>query len=176
MVRMTQYLSETCAMLVRCSLIRSSGVRLAIEPDGATTHTLSQIWLVADSPDAPNTPLATFGQDIALHRADYANGTLTLVWSATRVIDTDYSIFVHLTGSDGTLLAQSDGPPYSGLYPLTHWLPNQQIEDIRQFPPNIAASSIAIGIYDPTTGQRLPAMDASGNPLPNNSFTVPVSP
>ena len=42
---------------------------------------------------------------------------LMLHWTATGVPDEDYSVFVHLLGPDGTLVAQQDNPPLGGTYP-----------------------------------------------------------
>jgi hypothetical protein len=63
---------------------------------------------------------------------------------------------------------------------LTHWQPGQIITDARQFasllphPADLAA--IAIGIYNPATGERLAATNANNQPLPHNSFVMPVTP
>ena len=60
-------------------------------------------------------------------------------------------------------MGQVDGVPYSGLYPPSHWLPGQIITDERPIENKESLHTIAIGIYDPTTGERLAATDANGN-------------
>ncbi len=47
---------------------------------------------------------------------------LTLYWQALRPMAEDYTIFVHLLGADGALLAQHDAPPLDGLYPTSRWV------------------------------------------------------
>lgn len=48
--------------------------------------------------------------------------TLTLYWQALRPMAEDYTIFVHLLGPDGALLAQHDAPPLGGVYPTSRWV------------------------------------------------------
>jgi hypothetical protein len=131
----------------------------------------------------PPAPLAQFGQHITLWQTLYPspdNGSLVLSWQTNQPLDRNYSIFVHLLGTDGEILAQADGVPYSGLYPLADWQPGQIITDARSITPLLSnpteLTTIAIGIYNPTTGERLPATDASGHSLPDNSFVMPVKP
>ena len=104
---------------------------------------------------------------------------MTLYWQTGRPINQEYSIFIHLLDQQGNLLGQLDGVPYDGLYPLSNWLPDQIITDARPLPAqdNLdQLGAIAVGIYDPATGERLPATDAEGNVLPNNSLVIPVKP
>lgn len=160
-----------------------SGERLAILPGEATAFKLGSIWLSQSQPRLPQTPLAHFGPHITLWRADYPaedNSSLALYWQAAQPLDRNDIIFVHLLDVKGNLLAQADGVPYAGLYPLTNWQPGQVIVDSRpvaSFVPNPAdLAAIAIGIYDPATGERLPATAAGGQPLPDNSFILWVKP
>jgi hypothetical protein len=73
-------------------------------------------------------------------------------------------------------LSQADGVPYNGLYPLANWPAHQLIEDSRLLDLSGQAGTLAIGIYEPGTGRRLPAVDAQGNSLANNSYIFPVRP
>lgn len=162
---------------------RETGERLAVWPWAReqTTYTLGHVWLVEAGPEpAGVSPLAHFGPDITLVGADLgpAGGdTLTLAWRADRPVDRDYSIFVHLLDAEGQLLGQVDGVPFDGLYPLSHWRPGQVIQDIRSMPLATGAAlpvAIALGIYDPATGERLPAVDSQGRSLSQNSYVLPV--
>ncbi|HXV98911.1 MAG TPA: hypothetical protein VEC93_10865, partial [Anaerolineae bacterium] len=162
---------------------RQNDERLVILPGNATSFNLGSIWLIPPQPALPQQPLAHFGPHITLWQSDYSSTdhhTLTLHWQTNQLIDQNYSIFIHLLDADGKLLAQADGAPYADLYPLTHWQPGQIITDSRQFasllphPADLAA--IAIGIYNSTTGERLAATDANNQPLPHNSFIMPVTP
>lgn len=62
------------------------------------------------------------GYDLAGTPAPGQTLTLTLYWQALRPVVEDYTIFVHLLGSDGALLAQHDAPPLDGLYPTSRWV------------------------------------------------------
>jgi len=159
-----------------------SGERLVVIPSEATTFNLGSIWLMPPPPRLPQTPLAHFGQHITLWQSDFpsTDQALVLYWQTDQPLDQNYTVFVHLLDAGGNLLAQADGVPYAGLYPLTNWQPGQIITDSRPIAsllPNAAdLDTIAIGLYDPITGERLPATDAMGQALPNNSFVMPVTP
>jgi hypothetical protein len=116
-----------------------------------------------------------------LRQAAYAadTGVLTLYWQTDAALAQDYAIFVHLLDESGQILAQADGVPYNGLYPLRNWQPGQVITDTRPLasllPETARLKTTTIGLYDPATGQRLPAADASGQTLPDDSFMIPIS-
>jgi hypothetical protein len=151
---------------------RETGQRLAIQAD-RTLFQLGSVWLAAPSPPLSNQePLASFGPHISLHQAILTADSLTLVWQTNQPIVQNYSIFVHALDAKDNLLGQADGVPYQGLYPLPDWRPGQFISDFRSLDLSQQPARVAIGIYDPTTGQRLPAFDAEGKPLPNDSFSL----
>ncbi len=158
-----------------------TGERLAIAPGGSTTYTLGSIHVAQPPPHLTGEPLAVFGPGINLLQVDrptHQNTTLTFYWQTVQPINGDYTIFVHLLDAQGNLLGQLDGVPYDGLYPLADWLPGQIITDVRALPPMQLdeLNAVAIGLYDPVSGERLPAKDAQGNLLLNNSLTIPVTP
>ncbi len=62
------------------------------------------------------------GYDLAGTSAPGADLSLTLYWQALRAPVEDYTIFVHLLGPEGELLAQHDAPPLGGLYPTSRWI------------------------------------------------------
>jgi hypothetical protein len=101
---------------------------------------------------------------------------LTLLWQTNQTLDQNYSIFIHVLNSEGSLISQADGVPYDGLYPLPNWRPGQLISDVRSLDIGSQAVAVAIGLYDPATGQRLPAYDAGGQPLPEDRFILNVTP
>jgi hypothetical protein len=162
---------------------RATNQRLVVLPGQDTVYQLGALWLTTPRPRLPDAPLARFGQHISLWQATYPappGDSLALLWETDTPLDQDYSIFVHLLDTQGNLLNQADGLPYGGLYPLPNWQPGQVVEDARSLTsllPNPAAlKTIAIGLYDPVTGERLPAVDAQGLALPNHSFVLPVAP
>ena len=102
---------------------------------------------------------------------------VNLVWQTDHPPVENYSIFVHALDHEGQLITQADGVPYDGLYPLPQWQPGQLIQDRRPLDPDgNQISRLAIGIYDPATGQRLSAVDSAGQPLPDNSVIITVKP
>jgi hypothetical protein len=155
---------------------RDTGERLVIQPDGGTNVHLGSLWLTNPQREAlPAVKMATFGPHLSLYQAKLTGNTLTLLWQTDKRLDQNYTIFVHALDHENQLLSQADGVPYGGLYPLPDWRPGQPVEDIRSFELKPEAKQIAIGVYDPATGRRLPALGSDGRPLPNDSLIIPVS-
>lgn len=75
----------------------------------------------------------------------------------TAKIDGDYSVFVHVIEPDGERLWQDDHLPE---IPTSKWTPGQTVEYTRTvFVPNypyIGDANIRLGLYQPSTGNRLP--------------------
>jgi hypothetical protein len=126
-------------------------------------------------------PAARFGSAIRLlgHRAEERDGAieLTLYWRADATPAQDYQVFVHLLDGDGRLVGQSDGPPMNGYYPASAWLPGQIISDTHriQLPTGGSPASVAIGLYDLASGQRLPATDGGGAGLADDAVVIPLT-
>ncbi len=112
----------------------------------------------------PQTALnVTFGDEITL--LGYSWGVaaagepprLRLYWQAETQPAADYTVFVHVVGADGTLLAQADAPPAGGAYPTSLWDAGEIIADERAVPlPQEDDYSVWVGLYQPDSGQRLP--------------------
>jgi hypothetical protein len=85
---------------------------------------------------------------------------VTLLWESLRPVDANYQVFVHLLDAQGNKVAQRDGQPVQWLRPTSTWLPGEEIADRyglllpETFPTG--SYTIAVGLYDPVTGQRLP--------------------
>jgi hypothetical protein len=45
----------------------------------------------------------------------------TLYWQSVAPVGEDYTVFTHLVGPDGAILAQQDGPPLEGRAPTSGW-------------------------------------------------------
>ncbi|MCD6291558.1 MAG: DUF2029 domain-containing protein [Anaerolineae bacterium] len=103
-------------------------------------------------------PIAMPGQKI----------TLMLYWMRVGRAEGNYTVFTHLLTPEGTLAAGRDNPPVNGTMPTDTWPERTLIVDrYRLRVPWNARSGlypIEIGMYDPVTGQRLPATDANGHP------------
>jgi len=108
---------------------------------------------------------------------------LTLYWRAGGPIDQDYTVFVHLLGPDGRLVAQQDNPPVRSTRPTSGWGVNELIEDPYEIRLPADAPfgeyTLSVGMYDPVTLERLPTFDAAGEHLPEDRVvlaTVRVEP
>jgi hypothetical protein len=95
---------------------------------------------------------------------------LTLYWQATRPLTGTLHVFVHVVGEDGQRYAPADGPPVAGLegaLPVDHWPVGETLPDRRTLPlPASLAPGLyrlEVGLYDPSTGDRLPITAAEGH-------------
>ena len=96
--------------------------------------------------------------------------TLDLIWQANRPDGTNLIMFVHLKNADGDIVGQLDQPP---LKPTGLWLTDEVITDRVTLPlPVNTVAQIAIGLYDPGTGQRLAVRAADGTPLPDEQYLL----
>ncbi len=140
---------------------------------------IGTLWVDPDKPVQPATePRVRFGEAIQLLGIHLMPATqqVTLFWQATTAIPRDYQIFIHLLDASGAKVGQLDAAPYANLYPTSAWRPGQIIADKRAFGAGVADAQrirrLAIGLYDPTNGQRLAATDEHGQPLPDNALYI----
>jgi len=88
------------------------------------------------------------------------------------------SIFVQVLGEDGRLLAQADGPPLGIRPSLLAATPAWMLFDLREIelPEGETAvpTTLLVGVYDFDSGQRSPATDNAGQPLPDNAWREPI--
>lgn len=74
--------------------------------------------------------------------------------------DTNYTTLIHLGQPDQPPLATGDNPPLGGDYPTGAWDTGETIDDayVLQIPAGLESGRhpIWIGLYDATTGERLP--------------------
>lgn len=86
-------------------------------------------------------------------------------WQALAAPAANYTLFTHLLGADGSLVAQVDGQPQGGLRPTGSWPVGAQITErvALQLPRTMQPGSYAVqvGWYRLDTLQRL-AVDGSG--------------
>lgn len=136
------------------------------------------VWRVAPL-DSAATPSAIFANAIAVSAHDLPALAqpgdavrLAIQFDALGDLSRDYSLFVHLQGEPspyegGTLWAQQDAllcPPY----PTTQWvvgdLITQTVELVVSAETPPGAYTIAVGLYDLRTGDRLPVTENATNP------------
>jgi hypothetical protein len=93
---------------------------------------------------------------------------LILYWQAERPLDQNWTVFVHLMDSVGTLVAQRDRQPRDGHYPTSVWDQGEVVDD-RHFLalPNLSDGvyQVVVGLYSTESNQRLPVLDGEGNPI-----------
>ncbi len=138
---------------------------------------------VASAAEIPHRQWAGVGEDLEFLGYDLDAGTrntqhgirLTLYWRAERPVAEDYTVFVHLRGEEGRLLAQQDGQPLHGLLPTSAWPPGEIIPD-RHFlawpdgtPPD--GYRLVVGMYRLATLERLPVTDEAGRVM-GDSITI----
>ncbi|MBX3012464.1 MAG: hypothetical protein KF832_13195 [Caldilineaceae bacterium] len=92
---------------------------------------------------------------------------LVLRWQSLRTVNQDYHVFVHLLDSRGEKIAQRDGQPVQWTRPISSWQPGEELLDHYGFllPTDTIPGEyhIAIGLYDPVSGQRLAVSAGAGD-------------
>ncbi len=129
---------------------------------------------------------ANLGDRVSLLGYDLAADTvrtggsvcLTLFWQARTAIDTGYTVFTHLLGSDGQVRGQKDNVPLEGTYPTTAWLSGEVVVDsyVIEVPVGTPAGEyiLEVGMYSATSGERLPVLGAGGERLGDRVLLPPV--
>jgi len=127
---------------------------------------------------------ALFGDDLRLlgyqlyHDRDRM--TLTLHWRSEQRMETDYTVFVHVFDPEiGSRVAQDDAMPLRWTYPTTFWGPGEIVpDDIPLSLSGVPAGdySIAVGVYEAGTMERLPVVDEFGQVQPDAQLVLPGQP
>ena len=90
---------------------------------------------------------------------------VTLYWQAEGASDVPLTVFVHLLDPGGRILAQHDAPPANGARPTTGWAPGEYLADphalVFHVTDYIGAAQMEVGLYNPTTGERVKLGDGS---------------
>lgn len=111
------------------------------------------------------------GYDLPARATPGGDVAIGLYWDTEAVLTADYTVFVHLVGLDGQMVAQADSPPLQGDWPTGAWLPGHAFMDTHtvHLPADLPAGvyTVHVGLYDPATGARLAAWDADGNEWPD---------
>jgi hypothetical protein len=126
---------------------------------------------------ATDSYFATFGDrarlvDVQI-REDSDEMLIALTWQCLGRFEPDETIFVHGLDERGQLALQADGDPLRGMFPLTECRPGEHIRDVR-FLPSASRERVTIttGMYNRLTGERLPAFDADGTPVPDSAVFI----
>jgi hypothetical protein len=135
-------------------------------------------WLLPDATAAQHQTAFAFDEGVRLLgvTADAASpGGVALVrlfWQIDQPTKRVATVFVHLLGADGELLAQHDGQPVGGSYPLPVWPAGVVVADDHPLflPADLSPGTytLAVGLYDPTDFARWSVRDGAGQPLPDD--------
>ena len=111
------------------------------------------------------------GLTLVGHRLDVVSPQelrLSLLWRAEEEIETDYTVFVHLTRGD-TILDQDDSPPAGGYYPTSLWRVGDIVDDEHTLtlpePYDPVKHKLIVGLYQLQTLDRLQVVDEAGKPI-----------
>jgi len=110
--------------------------------------------------------LVSAGETLPLH----------LYWRSAKSLDADHTVFVHVHGPDGQLLAQCDSPPLGGARPTTTWQADEVIRDACEvtLPPDARGGEyrVYVGMYTWPEMERLPAHMADSAELPDGRLPL----
>jgi hypothetical protein len=88
----------------------------------------------------------------------------------------DYKIFVHIFDpATGEVVAQDDAMPHRWLFPTTLWWAGETVQDpisISMDGVSPGTYGIAVGVYEPLTGDRLPLVDSNGQLIPDERVVL----
>ncbi len=111
-----------------------------------------------------------------LHPPEPAAGStvrVVLYWRAEGPLIQDYTVFIHLTGDDGRLVSQIDGPPLLGNYPSYFWTMGEEVRDahLLELPEDLPTGSyyLEIGMYRSDIDERLSIVDSDP---PRNAIRI----
>ena len=103
---------------------------------------------------------------------------VTLYWLATSQdpVNTDYTVFVHLTDGSGEMLAQHDGEPVMRRRPTGTWQAGDLVVDTHRLDLRrgdyVGPATLQVGLYDAITLQRLPAYGVEGERLIDDAVRI----
>jgi Gpi18-like mannosyltransferase len=129
--------------------------------------------------------LARFGSngDIALLNVDAPASiiagqpfSITTTWRQDTRHAEDLTLFLHVTGPDGEMVAQSDASMREGRYPTSLWHIGEVIPETREITLPATAPSgdykIVAGFYRPDTLARVQAQGAGEAPSPDQTIVI----
>jgi hypothetical protein len=101
---------------------------------------------------------------------------LVLYWQALTKLSRDYTVFVHVLDATGQIAAQWDAMPRENTFLTTAWPVGVIVDDPRQVPLPLDVPpgeySIALGMYDRQTRDRLPVHGPDGEPIVDGAILI----
>jgi hypothetical protein len=135
--------------------------------------------IAVNGPVTDTEPAYRFGDAIGLALPTISqNGNqvgICLPWVSLAPTSTNYTFFTQLRAEDSRLIDQTEASPHAGRYPTNAWSPSEVIEDCLSLAvtePLKSGWQIAVGLYDPNTGARLPVKDETGQLLANDEVLI----
>jgi hypothetical protein len=124
---------------------------------------------------------ALFGEEIKLLGYDLTREDnalrLNLHWRAIQRPEGYYKVFVHVLDPEtGTGVAQHDAVPRNWAYPTNWWEADEVVsEEIALKMEDVPSGTyqLAVGMYDPEGGGRLPISDDTGESHPRDRLVLP---
>jgi hypothetical protein len=148
------------------------------ETGSEASSQVAQQVLLADAAETAVTdcaPLPTgpvrFADTIVLECIDQSVADqVTFYWSTLQPPSADYTVFIQLWQA-GQPIIGFDGPPFGGDFPTSYWgyglgsVGDTHLMDLS----GVADGTyrLVVGLYDPQSGERLSAVSADGQPLPD---------
>jgi len=163
----------------------STGQRLALEDAHLAVVTVKARERLFDVPVIAYPVPASFGGDIELLGYDLQEESvapkgvlhLTLYWKTLGPTDIPYTVFTHLLDGEGKVRGQRDSVPVDGTRPTTGWAVGEIIVDRYEISVDgdtpEGTCQIEIGLYNPESGDRMPAFDAEGQRLEYDRVLLP---
>jgi hypothetical protein len=109
------------------------------------------------------------GADLAPSAAGEARSLrVTAYWQCQTDMDIAYTVFIHLLGPDGKVIAGHDGEPAEGKRPTTGWVPGEVVADVHlvTIPDGVPAGEyvVEVGLYDAGARNmpRVPVLGTDG--------------
>jgi hypothetical protein len=139
-----------------------------------TTFEIQSTTRVFEAPQPQAPRFANFGDQIALLGADVVPDRVAageavqviLYWKGQVEMDVPYTVFVHLLGIDGQVIAGHDSEPVSGGRPTTSWVPGEYVTDPHSLfvPPELSPGEyvIEVGVYD-AGAPTMPRLEVIGD-------------
>jgi 4-amino-4-deoxy-L-arabinose transferase-like glycosyltransferase len=153
---------------------------LSIQGTGQRSLTLDFLHVDIPQPPAPSQMVGVgnlgglvrlVGHDLALP-ARVTAGTglpLVLIWECLGSFTADYTVYIHLAGSDGRPVGQVDSQPLGGSYPTRFWDVGALLSDpyVLEIPAGVSPGEyeLRVGMYLATTGDRLSLLGSDGRVL-----------
>ncbi len=95
-----------------------------------------------------------------------------VIWQSLGSGHANYSVFVHLKDMENDIVDQDDRAP---VVATDSWVKHQVIIDQHTLAmPQPGQYQVAIGLYDPQTGIRLPMVSAEGLALPGDQYVIGI--